>query len=139
MLADHGVHALALAWTISEDLEPLAWTGERATVRVGSGRLELSLSRTAARRGTTVDLRVPRVCWRWEDERSELLVGGRALRTRRVPALSDRLHVDSLYGAFYRELEQRLGDPAWRRLRTREALTVGAVLVELRSRRPALR
>ncbi|HEU4701227.1 MAG TPA: Gfo/Idh/MocA family oxidoreductase [Conexibacter sp.] len=145
MLADHGVHFLSLGCTISDDIEALhcerAWDDRRrerahAKVRVGTGLLELRLSAAAPRRGTRVELRTAPVEFGWRDEQARISVAGRALRSWRTEALSDRRHVDALYLPLYRDLVGGWRSPRWRALRTREALTVSGTLVELLERSP---
>ncbi len=143
MLADHGVHFVALGWTISQDLEVLAgsrcWEHGRreraaARVRVGSGVLDLRMTSAGRRRRTSVELRVGAVRRRWSDENITTSVGVRVVRRHRAAALSDRRHVDDLYLPLYRELAGRIDDCAWRTRATDEALAIGATLVELLSR-----
>lgn len=141
MLADHGVHFLALGWTISGNLEVLQvsrqWDGperERssAVVRLGStGLLKLSVSTAAARRRTHVGLHSRGLRLSWSDSSTRLALGGRVVRRRRVEALSDRGHVDALYLLLYRDLVANLRHPRWCRRRTGEALAVGQALVAL--------
>lgn len=137
MLADHGVHFLALAWTIRQELRVLAGLrtatddGEHSTARVsfGHGVLDLSLWSGGRRRLTCVGLESPqlRLCWR--DATVDQFARGRSIGHERVAALSDRRHVDSLYVPLYRELAARGHDPSWWALRTAEALGVARALV----------
>lgn len=140
MLADHGVHFLALGWTISEDLEVLLGSrtvnGDRAerwsaAARVGGGRLEISLASDSAARGSRVELRLPSLAFNWRDQAGLLTLAGRRVHLRRVDALSDRNHVDELYVPLYHDLVRNLPDPAWRRRRTVEALGVTSALITL--------
>ena len=140
MLADHGVHFLALAWTISSDLRVLggarAWDRERlehsgATVRFGSGTLTLHVCAGAPTRRTDVELRAAGCVLGWRDSSAHVAAGGRTLGRWRVAALSDRRHVDELYVPLYRDVAAGLCDGSWRRQRTSEALAVGSALVSL--------
>lgn len=140
LLADHGVHFLALAWQIHQDLAALSGASTRipgghegasATVKFGRGVLDLGLSYDGATRRTSVSMTVPGAALRWQDTVVEQTVMGRRLRDRAVAALSDRLHVDALYLSLYRDVADHLGDPAWRRARTAEALGVAVTLVDL--------
>lgn len=140
MLADHGVHYVAMGWTISEDLELVdvsqTWTSthrERslARMRVGSGTLEVEVTGAAAGRRTCVELRVASSVLNWTDDRASLTVGGHVARRWRTGALSDRQHVDALYVPFYREVAANLGSAAWRLRRSAETLTVSTMLLAL--------
>jgi predicted dehydrogenase len=144
VLADHGVHYLALAWTVDHRLDVLASSqtvtasGEcsGASVRIGSGILTVQASTDEAVRRTWVTLRVPNVDLRWRDEAFDVVVGGRTALTRPVAALADRAHVDSLYRHLYRDLARNLSRPPWRAHRTAEALVVGRALLALLDRPP---
>ena len=145
MLADAGVHFIALAWTLDERLEPLAAVRhqdeagcERSAMllRMGSGLLRLQAWNGAAARHTGLELQLEGATISWRDELAALRRGGRTLLRRRVPALSDRSHVDALYGPLYRDLAANLGNEVWRMRRTSEALGVGEVLVSLLERTP---
>jgi predicted dehydrogenase len=140
MLADHGVHFLALGWTIREDLQVLV--GSRtwdhvgreqsaATLRLGSGVLDITVSAAASSRRTRVELHVAGAAFSWRDQTTRLTVGTRALRQRHTDALSSRAHIDALYLPLYRDLVENLGHRSWRRSRTAEALNVGNALIEL--------
>jgi predicted dehydrogenase len=143
MLADAGVHFIALAWTLDERLEPLAVArhgdedgGERAAMlmRMGSGLFRLQAWNGASMRHTGLELETEGATITWRDGMATLRRGDRTLLRRRVPALSDRSHVDSLYGPLYRDLAANLDREAWRMRRTAEALGVGEVLVSLLER-----
>jgi predicted dehydrogenase len=145
MLADAGVHFLALAWTIDEQLEVLAAARQRdsaghersgAIVRVGSGVLTIRAWNGAPARHTGLELRVDRASIAWHDDASALRIGSRTVLRRRVEALSDRDHVDALYRSLYGEIVTQLRDRAWRLRRTAEALTVGRALVGLLDHAP---
>jgi predicted dehydrogenase len=144
VLADHGVHYLALAWTVDHRLDVLASSqtvtasGEcsGASVRIGSGMLTVQASTDEAVRRTWVTLRVPNVDLRWRDEAFDVVVGGRTALTRPVAALADRAHVDSLYRHLYRDLARNLSRAPWRAHRTAEALVVGRALLALLDRPP---
>jgi len=140
MLADAGVHFLALAWTIDERLDVLAAARQRnkagqelsgAIVRMGSGVLTIRTWNGASARHTGLELRMDRATIAWHDDAAALKVGSRTVLRRRVDALSDRDHVDALYRSLYGEMVAQLRDRAWRMRRTAEALTVGRALVGL--------
>jgi predicted dehydrogenase len=140
LLADHAVHFLALGWTISEDLEVLTgwrdWDNahrERATatVRLGSGRLDVRLSSAAAARHTVVNVQMGPVTFTWSDDSAVLRFCTHIVRRWRVDALSNRDHIDALYLPLYNDLIANLKDPSWRRRRRAEALTVGNALIAL--------
>lgn len=145
MLADAGVHFLALAWTIDEQLDVLAARRhldaagcERsgAIVRVGSGVLTIRTWNGAPARHTGLELRVDRATIAWNDHAAVLRIGSRTVLRRQVDALSARDHVDALYRPLYGEIVAQLRDRAWRARRTAEALTVGRALVGLLDRAP---
>jgi predicted dehydrogenase len=140
MLADHGTHFLALAYTISETLEVLCVSrtdqnGRReragAKVHLGSGTLELHVSAAALERHTRVDVQAGGIALRWHDEALLLKARTRTLHRWGADALSDRAQVDALYVPLYRDLVANFRDASWRAHRTAEALTVGNVLIEL--------
>jgi predicted dehydrogenase len=139
MLADHGVHYLALAWIVDHNLDVLAGscigsaTGERsgASVRIGSGMLTIQASTGNLTRRTSVTLHVANVDLRWRDEAFDLVVSGRTVLSRPVATLADRSHVDSLYEHLYRDLARNLSRPAWRVHRTAEAFGVARALLAL--------
>jgi len=144
MLADAGVHFLALAWTLGESLEVLAAsrrqedTGERsaAILRLGSGVLRLQVWNGAETRHTGLELQLQHTTISWRDGLSSLRLRDHTLRRRRVPALSDRSHVDELYGCLYRDLARNLESEVWQMRRTAEALGVSDALVTLLERTP---
>jgi predicted dehydrogenase len=144
-LADHGVHYLALAWTVDHRLDVLASSqtvtasGERsgASVRIASGMLTVQASTDEAVRRTRVTLRVANVDLRWCDEAFDVVVAGRTVLTRPVASLADRAHVDSLYEHLYRDLARNLSRAPWRAHRTAEALVVGRALLALLDRPPS--
>jgi predicted dehydrogenase len=139
MVADHGVHFLALAWLIDERLDVHASVrtatrrGERAgaTLRCGSGITTLQLESGAAARHTTVALHVGRGAIVWRDGHVALRLGRRLLLSWRSEALSDRSYVDALYRPFYSDLAHGLDSAAWRARRTDESLTVARALLGL--------
>jgi predicted dehydrogenase len=144
MLADHGVHFLALAWTISRDLEPVAATwspgrgrGERAIahLRLGSGQMRVHLSSISAQRSTRIALRLCDLGLNWHDADAAVTIKGRRLGGWGTAAISDRDHVNTLYIALYADLARSLADPAWRSLRTEEALAVSRALITLLAER----
>jgi predicted dehydrogenase len=143
MLADVGTHFIALGWTISDDIEVLHAArlssdgdADRAAVRlrVGSGVLDLQVSSAAGERRTRIDLRVSAVAFTWCDDRAEVKMRGRTMRSRYVGALTERSYVDALYLPLYRDLVRGLHESAWRARRTAEALGVSGVLVALLER-----
>jgi predicted dehydrogenase len=139
MLADHGVHFLALAWTISRDIEPIAAVrladgeGERAMarLRLGSGQMRVRLTSTSPGRSTRLDLRCSGLSFSWHDSSAAVSLKGRSLGRRPTAAISDRSHVNGLYASLYREVVARLSESRWRERRTGEALTVNRALVSL--------
>jgi predicted dehydrogenase len=140
MLADHGVHFLALAWTIDKALEVLSVERtvdrggrerSRARLRLASGDLEIHLSAAARERHTRVDLTAATVTWSWIDDRVVLRLNESVVDSRRSDALSDRRHVDALYEPFYRHLVANLQNDSWRMRRWSEALGVSSALVTL--------
>lgn len=139
MLADHGVHYLALAWTIDPNLDVLAaartWEGDSersaASLRLGSGALAVRVKTGAPARRTAISLEVAGVRLRWCDEMLAVSLGGRRALSRSAPTLGDRAHVDDLYRAFYADLAHNVRRPAWRAQRTVEALVVGRALLAL--------
>ncbi|MGN6254376.1 MAG: Gfo/Idh/MocA family protein [Solirubrobacterales bacterium] len=142
MLADHGVHFLALGWTISREIEPIAverypeGDGERAAahLRLGSGQMRVRLSSTSSGRSTRLDLRHSGVSLSWHDSNAAVFLKGHTLGRRPTAAISDRRHVNTLYASFYRDLVTKLTEPRWRIHRTAEALTVNRALVSLLER-----
>lgn len=145
MLADHGVHYLALAWTVEEQLDLLAglriWSeGEErsgASCRLRGGVLTIQVKTGAPARQTRIAFDAGRLGIAWCNESLKVRFGNRTILNRRVEALADRAHVNSLYNRFYDDLARNIGRPAWRAHRTAEALVVSRVLVELLERAPA--
>jgi predicted dehydrogenase len=140
MLADHGVHMLALAWTISQDIEPVGvrrrpdgGDGEQAVahLRLGSGRMRIRLSSTSPGRSTRLELGCSGLSLSWHDSSAAVRLNGRSLGRRPTAAISDRSHVNTLYAFLYRDLVARLAEPPWRARRTVEALAVNQALVSL--------
>jgi predicted dehydrogenase len=140
MLADHGVHVLALAWTISRDIKPIGVVrhtdhgkGEQAVahLRLGSGRMRVRLSSASPGRSTQLEVRCPGLSLSWRDSSSAILLKGQSLGWRPTAAISDRGHVNALYASLYRDLVTRLAEPRWRDVRTAEALAVNQALVSL--------
>jgi predicted dehydrogenase len=139
-LADHGVHFLALAHTISNDID-VRWArreldgggGEhsRARVSFGSGVLNLATFTGAPQRSTALHARVTGAVLRWRDYEAEIILLGRTVRRWPVESLSDREHIDELYVPFYRDTLANLTDPDWRRARTDEALRIGGAVVAM--------
>jgi predicted dehydrogenase len=145
MLADHGVHYLALAWTVDQNLDVLAASrttnalGEDygASVRISSGLLTFHASTGNPTRRTQVALRIANVDLIWRDEAFEIVVAGRTILSRPVQTLASRSHIDSLYEYLYRDLVRNLQRPAWRVHRTAEALVVARSLLMLLDLAPA--
>jgi predicted dehydrogenase len=139
MLIDHGVHLLALAWTISRELEVLAverasnGSGERsaATLRLGSGLLEIGLDAGATARRTRIEARLGGTSVVWSDAAVCLAIAGMPVLRREVEALSDRAHVDSLYVALYSRMIVNLGSPSWRQRRVDETMSIARTSVSL--------
>jgi predicted dehydrogenase len=139
MLADHGVHYLALAWTVDEHLDVLAgvriWRGTSehsdVSVRLRSGLLTIQLVNGAQARRTSINFYVANGALTWRDETMKAVIGGRTVLIRRVEALTHRSHVDSLYHLLYLDIVRNLSRPSWRANRTAEALTVSRALVSL--------
>ncbi len=138
MFADHGVHYLALAWTIGERLEVLgayrtSSAGDEACdvlIDLGAGTAHLHLDSGAIDRSTHIALSVARHELRWEDRGVTLEMGGRSLWSWRADGLASRTYVDELYGGFYREVAQRLGrDATWQARRTAESLLVNRAML----------
>lgn len=140
MLADHGVHFLALGWTISQHIEPIVSARRQhsdrgahsaAHLRLGSGRMRVRLCSASPTRSTRVDFRLAGAAISWHDSSATAQVKGRRLGGWRTAAISDRSHVDALYLSLYREIAGNLRDPRWRASRIAEALTVNGALVSL--------
>jgi predicted dehydrogenase len=138
MLADHGVHYFALAWTIKERLDVLgahrtSSAGDEACdvlVDLGAGTAHLHLDSGAFERSTHITLSVARRELRWDDQGLSLEAGGRTLWRGRADGLASRAYVDGLYGGFYREVAQRLGrDATWQARRTAESLLVNRAML----------
>jgi predicted dehydrogenase len=138
MLADHGVHYLALAWTIDERLDVLAAyrttsiNDERCDVLIGlgMGTTRLHLESGASDRSTRVVLTVGRHELTWDDHGLALTTAGRCVWRWRTDSLASRVYVDDLYVGFYREVAQRLGwDVTWHARRTAETLVVSRALL----------
>jgi predicted dehydrogenase len=143
LLADHGAHFIALAWTIDSDLDVLGgerrWDGpgrERSwgRIKVGSGTLELQMSTLLDVRRTRLRMQAPGMALDWQAARADLRLARRRVASWPAAELSDRSYLDSLYLAFYRDLARNLSDAAWRATRTAESLGVAGVLVELLQR-----
>lgn len=139
MLADHGVHFLALGWSIDQELDVLAvarsWSeaGElsSAFVRLGSGALALSLRTGAPARRTRLAFEAGNVTLTWSGATLALALGRRPVITRAVLALADRDHVDSLYTPLYDDLTRNLARAGWRAHRSAETLAVARALLAL--------
>ena len=140
MLADAGVHFLALAWTLGHGLKTDSVhrrEGESGGKRVqidaslGCGTLRLRLWRGAPTRSTRIELRGGGAAITWTDRTTQTSLGGIGLRRRPVAALSDRAHVDALYRPLYRDVARRVADASWGARRTEEALGVSETLVGL--------
>lgn len=137
VLGDHGVHYLALAWTLDPALrlldaslegEPGAETASMRLALAG-GEAEIVVSYAGSRRRNLVHLeRAGGRRLRWLD--GELTSGTPDAPDTVEPtaALSERQVVNDLYGNLYEELVELGADPAWRAERRSESLTVAAVL-----------
>lgn len=143
MLADAGVHFLALASTIGAPLSRLEGAREfdangneqvMAGALIGSGTLAIRLRRGAPRRFTSIELRGGGASIAWSDNTLSGNLGQRTLLRRRVAALSDRDHVNTLYRPLYRDLVTRLPEPSWGQQQTEEAVSVGDALITLLER-----
>jgi predicted dehydrogenase len=140
MLADAGVHFLALGWAVGHGLTPDTvhkWERESGEERVqidaslGCGTLRLRLWRGAPTRSTRIELRGGGAAIAWTDRTTQASLGGIGLRSRPVAALSERAHVDALYRPLYRDVARRVADASWGAQRTEEALAVSGTLVGL--------
>ncbi len=139
--ADHAVHFLALGREMGRRFEVKRANREyddmgreqvSAHLLVGSNLLDLSVSYRAAERSTALMLHCDKTTLRWTDERLTVKrKDRRRIQSFPVPALSDRLHVDTLYGPMYRDLLAGLGSPRWCRERADEAIEVGRCLAML--------
>jgi len=144
MLADAGVHFLALAWTLDPRMVVLGGARIRddrheqsiGIVGVGSGLLVARVRTGADARRTRVQVRAAGTLACWSDDALTLGVPGWAPVRRRVPALSERAHVDALYVPFYVDLVRHLRDPGWCLRRTAEALEVSRALTDLLAQTP---
>lgn len=139
-LADHGVHFLALARDLGSSMTALSADRSyddhnrehvRGQVTVGSGVLDLTVNYSADHRRTTVSFRSNRHWMHWTDDEVLWSNTGRLVHRRRLPALSDRRHVDGLYLPLYADVLTRRTAPGWRDGRWREVVEVGDVLIEL--------
>lgn len=147
LIADHGMHFLALAWRIGGELSvltakrrPKPMGRERATalVRVGrSGLLELDLNADASDRRTRIEASVQGARLIWDDTKATLAVAGKGIRHWKAEALSNREHVDSLYYSIYGHLLADIGSRRWRRRRLAETLSVTNACVTLLARAEA--
>jgi predicted dehydrogenase len=139
ILGDHGVHYLALCWTLHQAPtlgattlrgEPgheaasvaLAWPGGQADIAVSySGSSRRNLVELAVEGGRAL---------RWLDGDLVTLEAGAVVDTCATAALSDRQAVNDLYAPLYDEILAQRADPAWRGTRTDETLTVSGLLSE---------
>jgi hypothetical protein len=103
---------------------------------MGSGVLTIQAWNGAPVRRTCVELRLDRAAITWRDHAATVTIGKRTLLRRRVDALSDRGHIDTLYVSLYRDLIGKLRHETWRKRRTAEALDVGSTLVTLLEHTP---
>jgi predicted dehydrogenase len=144
LLADHGMHFLALAWRIGGELRvltakrhPRPMGRERATALVGVGRsglLELDLDADAGDRRTRIEASVQGARLIWDDTKATLAMAGRGVRHWKAQALSSREHVDSLYYSIYGHLLADIDSRRWRRRRLAESLSVTSACVTLLAR-----
>jgi predicted dehydrogenase len=140
VLADHGPHFLALAWTIAHDLQPVSATRHahpdgtetiHAALRSRGAPVTLRLTTTAVARRTQLQLRTAGVTFTWTDHEIAVGLAGRTASRRPSVALSDRRHVDELYDPLYRDLLRNISNGSWRQERRIEALAVSHALVQL--------
>lgn len=145
MLADSGVHFLALAWGVRKRIDLISATRRLdaagheqslANYSIGLSSLQVHATNAACKRRTWLRLCAKPVVVDWEDDLARLQVAGRTLRSHRVPSLSDRSHVDALYNALYREIVRSLPIGRWRARRTHEALAVSEALAATLERAP---
>ncbi len=140
VLADHGSHFLALAWSMAHHLK--AFSARRASdpgdaeticarALAGRGEMTLLITNGAQTRHTRVKLECGAATFTWADHRATLRVAGRPVSTWLTPALSDRQHVDALYLPLYRDLLANIRNASWCQERRAEALAVNGTLVEL--------
>jgi predicted dehydrogenase len=144
ILADHGLHFLALAWRIGGGLRVVA--GKRrpkppgresatALVRVGrSGLLELDLSANASNRRTRIEASALGARLVWDDAEATLAAAGKEFRHWEAEALSNRAHVDSLYHSIYCHLLDGVDNRRWRQRRIAETFSVADACVSLLAR-----
>jgi predicted dehydrogenase len=139
VLADHGVHFLALAWDIDADVTvvdagPMSATGAPMSYRVvlqcGGGVVTIELDPAAQQRSTSVGLAAAQGTLTWSDSGVEFRASGRQLMRLDIPGLAARSYVDSLYEQFYARVASRRCDPAWRRERNVETLRISELLLE---------
>jgi predicted dehydrogenase len=140
MLADHGVHFLALAYAIRGDIELISARStldvpgaehSHAQARFGSGTLRLLTCTGAPRRSTLLRVSAAGLTLTWRDADVRLALGGHTVRRWTAASLSDRDQVDGLYIPFYREVLANLAHARWRRERTAEALAIGRTVVSM--------
>lgn len=140
VLADHGPHFLALAWTIAHDLKAL-WAERRsdrdnaetvcARLLCNRGQMNLRVTTAAEARRTWLEVRCAGVTFTWTDHKAAIRIAGRPVRRWSTSALSDRQHVDALYLPLYQDLLCNIADDTWREERRVEALAVSSALVHL--------
>ena len=138
VLGDHGVHYLALAWTLDGDvtLRAAHQAGdpgrEHATVDLATagGDVRIEVSYAGERRRNLVQLTVAGgPVLRWLDGQLDIDPGdGSPSAGETTPALSDRQTVNDLYGDLYDEVLLNRDRVDWRRSRTTEAVAVGRLL-----------
>lgn len=139
-LADHAVHFMALARELGGPLEVLdakrrydVCGRERvnAHLAIGESRIDISVSYQDPERSTRLAVACDSFRLHCEDSSLALDQGGRESRLLLVPALSNRGHVDALYGPMYQDLLVGIEQPNWRRLRAEELLDVSCCLTKL--------
>lgn len=148
MLADNGVHFLALAWHVhpqldliraSRDIDREGHEHSTSTHQLGPGTLTIRTRIGAPARTTHLVLRFGTLATTWHDDLARVQIGHHTIRQRRVDALSDRAYVDSLYRPLYCDVLKRLSGDNWRTYRTRETLAVSDTLLTLLERTPVSR
>ncbi len=139
-LADHAVHFMALAREMSGPLEVLdaerRYDGHgrervNAHLTVGENRIDMSVSYQAPERSTRLAVTCDSFLLHCKDSALALEQGDRESSQISLPALSNRGHVDALYGPMYRDLLVGIEEPNWRRLRAEELLDVSRCLTVL--------
>jgi predicted dehydrogenase len=139
-IADHFIHYVSLARTITRQLSPISARRLRsepetveAAIRMGSGMMvgRISYGETDRTTALKFDCSGLRTMLLWQDQNLTLKTAGRPVRRWEVPSLSDRVHVDRLYIDLYMDVCRRLADAAGRRSATQESIDVACVVTAL--------